>query len=308
MTVRIWGTRGSIAASGPDTARYGGNTACVEVRGADGTVLVLDAGTGVRRLGGALVEGTSPVHVLITHLHLDHIVGLGFFAPLYVPRREVHLWLPASTTHRATARLARYLSPPLFPVGLRDLPCRLALHEVPCGDFAVGPFRVSSALVSHPGPTVGYRLATDTVTLCYLPDHEPALGLRSFPLAPDWTSGHVLAEGVDLLIHDAQYTEAQYWAGHVGWGHSSIDQALAFGRLANVRRLVAFHHDPAHADERLERMIADAIDRIGPTFPVTLAAEGATFALRPEVRGVVERRRGERRAGDRRVAERRALS
>src|ERR687892_921194 len=123
MRVTIWGTRGSVAAPGPETARYGGNTSCVEVVGADGTVLVLDAGTSLRRLGTALPKTLRRVDILLTHLHMDHLQGLGFFAPLYNPEGEVHIWGPASMTLSLQDRLTRYMSPPLFPVRLRDMPC-----------------------------------------------------------------------------------------------------------------------------------------------------------------------------------------
>ncbi|MCE3248965.1 MAG: hypothetical protein K0R41_2790, partial [Geminicoccaceae bacterium] len=122
MRLTLFGTRGSIPAPGPETARYGGNTPSIEVRGADGTVLVLDAGTGVRRLGAQLPPDLARIDILLTHLHMDHIQGLGFFAPLYHPGIQVHIWGPASSTLPLDARLSRYLSPPLFPVHLRDLP------------------------------------------------------------------------------------------------------------------------------------------------------------------------------------------
>ena len=178
MRVKLWGTRGSLATPGPDTARYGGNTSCVEVRGAGGTVLVLDAGTGIHRLGASLPPDLKRVDILLTHLHMDHIQGLGFFAPLYRDDAEVHIWGPASSTQSLHARLKRYLSPPLFPVRLSELTCKLSFHEVPCGEVDIGEFRVSSALVCHPGPTVGYRIVSgEGRVLTYLPDHEPALGV-----------------------------------------------------------------------------------------------------------------------------------
>ena len=147
MRVTLWGTRGSLAAAGPETVRYGGNTSCAEVRAGDGSLVVLDAGTGIRRLGAALAGGTRRIDLLLTHLHMDHIQGLGFFAPFFEADREIHVWGPPSTTLDLRARLTRYLSPPLFPVRLRDLPCRLALHEVPQDGFEAGAFRVSAALV-----------------------------------------------------------------------------------------------------------------------------------------------------------------
>ena len=275
MEVKLWGTRGSHAGPGPGTVRYGGHTACVEVRGGDGTVLVLDAGTGAKPLGGALVASSGRVDVLLTHLHLDHIQGLGFFAPLLTAGREVHIWGPSSASHDLRARLTRYLSPPLFPVRLRDLPCDLTIHDVTDSDFTIGPFEVRSMLVVHPDPTVGYRISEGGVAMAYLSDHEPALGVRRFPEGPRWTSGFDLAAGVDLLIHDAQYTDEEY-ATRAGWGHSTFSQAVAFARLAGAAHLVTFHHDPAHSDEMLDG-IAAGIAAANPPFAFTPGTEGAVF-------------------------------
>jgi len=277
VRVRLWGTRGSVAASGADTARYGGNTSCVEVRGPDGTLLVLDAGAGIRRLGRALGRGVRRVDVLLTHLHMDHIQGLGFFAPLYDPDVETHLWGPASTTLDLRGRLARYLSPPLFPVHLREMR-RLVLHDLSAGEFAVGEFRIVADRVCHPGITVGYRIEAGGATLAYLSDHEPALGVSRFPMREDWTSGYALARDADLLLHDAQYSLAEY-ADHVGWGHSALDHALAFARLTRAKRLVTFHHDPAHDDDVVDRLTAEATAAVRVPCAVTAGAEGAVFEL-----------------------------
>ena len=277
MKVRLWGTRGSVASPGADTARYGGNTSCVEVRGPDGTVLVLDAGTGIRALGKSLDKVVKRIDVVLTHLHMDHVQGLGFFAPLYDPEVETHLWGPASTTLDLRARLRRYLSPPLFPVHLRDLP-RLVVHDVPAGPFEVGEFRILAERICHPGFTVGYRVATGTATLAYLSDHEPALGVPRFPMAADWTSGYPLARDVDLLVHDAQYSLREY-PEHVGWGHSAIDHALAFAELARVKHLVTFHHDPAHDDRDIDRLTLEATAAARVTCTVTAGAEGAVFEV-----------------------------
>jgi phosphoribosyl 1,2-cyclic phosphodiesterase len=280
MQVTLWGTRGSLATPGPQMARYGGNTSCVGVIGREGTMLVLDAGTGIHALAATIPESTSRVDILLTHLHMDHIQGLGFFAPLYRPGLEVHIWGPGSATLRLQARLMRYLSPPLFPVSLSELPCKLTFHEVPCAEFAIGEFRVRSALVCHPGPTVGYRIsAPERGVLTYLPDHEPALGALRFPSLPrEWTSGATLAAGADLLIHDGQYSAAEY-PGHCGWGHSSLNQTLDFGTLTGVKQLVPFHHDPGHTDADLDRLIAQAIEETKPGFQVTPGIEGTVFDL-----------------------------
>lgn len=280
MRVTLRGTRGSIATPGPDTLRYGGNTSCVDVLGDAGTVLVLDAGTGIRQLNAALPRHLKRIDILLTHLHMDHILGLGFFAPLHDPEAEVHIWGPASTMQNLQARLKRYLSPPLFPVRLSDLACKLMFHEVPCAELDIGEFRVSAALVCHPGPTVGYRIACPQGgVLTYLPDHEPALGVLRFPTLPrQWTSGAALAENASLLIHDSQYTGAEY-AKRQGWGHSAIEQTLAFATLTGVRRLVPFHHDPEHNDALLDQILAEAVQKANPPYQVSAGLEGATFEV-----------------------------
>ncbi len=279
MKATLWGTRGSLAAPGSETMHYGGNTSCVEVRRADGALLVLDAGTGIRRLGEAIERDIARVDILLTHLHMDHIQGLGFFDPLFWKGLDVHLWGPSSTTLNLHSRLSRYLSPPLFPVRLRDLPCDLTLHDVvPLRDFSISGFDVKARLVCHPGPTVGYRIEADGAVLAYLPDHEPALGAREFPGPRNWISGIELAQDADLLIHDAQYSLEQY-PDYVGWGHSSIPDALRFATAAKVRHLVPFHHDPAHSDLILDRLYEEVHKDWDLPFDLSPAVEGASFWL-----------------------------
>ncbi len=278
MKVVLWGTRGSLPSAGPETVRYGGNTSCVEVRGDDGTLIVLDAGTGIRRLGAAVGQDVRRVYILLSHLHMDHIQGFGFFDPLYRPDVEVHVFGPPSTTHDLRTRLTKYLSPPLFPVRLRELPCQLILHDVPLGGFAVGALQVRCALVVHPGPTVGYRISNGNAAMVYIPDHEPALGARAFPGAPEWTSGWNLAADAEVLIHDSQYTDKEY-ADRVGWGHSSIHDTVKFARLARVRRLVTFHHDPGHGDDMLDGLMEDARERHPLPFEFIPGQEGMSFRV-----------------------------
>lgn len=277
MKVTFWGTRGSLPTPGQGTATHGGNTSCVELRPSAGGVIVLDAGTGIVPLGRTL-GGDRRVDVLVTHLHLDHILGLGFFGPLFDEHAEVHLWGPSSTTLDLQRRLSRYLSPPLFPVALRDLPCDLHLHDVPLGrDVELPTATFRAELVCHPGPTVGYRVTTaDGIAVAYLSDHEPALGCESFPTHLDWTSGSSLAARADLLVHDAQYTDDEY-ATKVGWGHSSVTAAIAFADLVGARRLVAFHHDPTHDDDFLRTSMLGL--RLANGEPVVAAREQLTIDL-----------------------------
>jgi len=278
MKITLWGTRGCIPSLEPDTARYGGNTACVEVRGANGSLLILDAGTGIKRLGANLDPGISRVDILLTHLHLDHILGLGFFGPIDEPDMEVHIWGPPSPTMDLRSRLARYLSPPIFPIHLRDLRSRITLHDVSRGSFEIGGMEIMSDLVCHPGPTFGYRVTEMGRSIAYLPDHEPALGSHHFPEDPDWTSGFQLASGVDILVHDAQYSAAEY-PNHVGWGHSSLQQALAFAAAADVGELVTFHHDPTHSDALLDELLGEVRKTAGLNLQLTPGTEGASFQL-----------------------------
>lgn|SRR5574341_431895 len=279
VRVRLRGTRGSLASPGSDTARYGGNTSCVQVEDADGTLLILDAGSGIRGLGQELASKVKRVNILLTHLHLDHILGLGFFGPLFDPRVEAHIWGPASATQTLMQRLMRYLSPPLFPLHLSELSETLTLHEIPSGDFDIGEFHISASLVCHPGPTVGYRVAHSSgAVICYLPDHEPALGVDNFPLEPEWTSGYDLATRADLLIHDSQYTPQEY-VDKIGWGHSTMEQAMIFAQVCDVREFVSFHYDPAHSDADIDRMVGAAQEAVNPRYRVTPGVEGMEFEL-----------------------------
>jgi ribonuclease BN (tRNA processing enzyme) len=259
-------------------SRLGGNSSCVEVQGEDGTVIVLDAGSGIRRLGRKLAGTRERVDVLLTHLHMDHIQGLGFFGPIFQPGLEVHIWGPPSTTQPLLEQLARYLSPPLFPVHLRDVASHVYIHDVVGDDIRIGPFDIEVAFVCHPNPTVGYRITDGRSVVAYLPDHEPALGADTIDRNPEWVSGIGLAEGADLLIHDAQYADDEY-PSHVGWGHSSMRQAFDFAALAGVAMLVPFHHDPSHSDDDVDRMVGEAMREADPPFAVVPAMEGMTFAL-----------------------------
>lgn len=258
MNARIWGCRGSLATPGPDTMRYGGNTSCVEVRTADGVSIVLDAGTGMRPLGEKLeAEGVREVHVLLSHLHLDHLQGLGFFRPLFDPDVHVHIWGPPSPVQPLQDRIALYLSPPLFPVRLSDIPSQVTFHDAPEEPVSIGSAQVIAAAVTHQGPTVGYRITDAGGSLCYLPDHELSLGVSLADLDSDWISGFALAHRVDVLLHDAQYGDGEY-PDHVGWGHSAIGHVVEFARKAEVSRLVLFHHDPYHDDNALDELHAVA--------------------------------------------------
>jgi phosphoribosyl 1,2-cyclic phosphodiesterase len=279
LRIRYWGARGSIPTPAPEMATYGGNTACVELTLSDGSEVILDGGTGIRELGRAREHGSSPVHVLLTHLHLDHIQGLMFFAPLFDPRCEVCIWGPPALDGSLLTRLGRYISAPLAPVEIRELPAKVSFEEAKAGTWRLGPALVEAAFVNHRGPTLGYRITDGDATLTYIPDHEPALGQGLTGSSPEWISGSDLARDADLLIHDSQYTDSEY-RDHVGWGHSGLSDAMTFAQRAGARRLELFHHEPLHDDAALDALGDEARAQANGQFEhVSLAREQATIEL-----------------------------
>ncbi len=262
MRVKVWGARGSIPCPGPDTVRYGGNTSCVQVTLADGAHLVLDAGTGIRNLKLPSDDDDHhgeprQIHILLSHLHLDHIQGLMFFEPLFHPESEITIWGPSMPGKTLRHRIARYLSAPLTPVELREVPAKLEFRDCPPEEWEIGSATVRAEFVSHRGPTLGYTIAEPGATFCYLPDHEPALIGKLDELDTPWISGYALARDADLLLHDCQYTDAEY-PSHFGWGHSSVSDALTFARRTGAKRTLLTHHDPDHTDDELDALLDDA--------------------------------------------------
>jgi phosphoribosyl 1,2-cyclic phosphodiesterase len=280
VQVMIWGCRGSLATPGPETVRYGGNTSCLEVDLANGSVLVLDAGTGIRELGEKLEQqNVRHIQLLLTHLHLDHVEGLRFFEPLWDEEVEIDIWGPPSPVSSLRERVARAFSPPLFPIEITDVPARVNFNNVPRDDWGLGGATVRAANIVHPGPTLGYRIETDEGTLAYLPDHEPALAGSISKRSRDWISGASLAAGADVLVHDAQFSEEEYLR-RVGWGHSSSVDAIDYGRAVGAARIVLFHHDPSHDDVWLDEseQRAELLAASHGIVP-TLAREGMSISL-----------------------------
>lgn len=272
LTVRFWGVRGSIPTPEPGHLGVGGNTACVEVRGADGTALVLDAGTGARGLGFALAAeaagGPGEIHLALSHFHWDHLQGLPFFAPLYAPEQTVRFYA-ATNDDRLLALLRGQMQTPYFPVPFADLAADTETIRVFDGEpFRVGPMEVRPFPLNHPQGAHGFRIEAGGVAIVYATDYEhgsPAhdAGLRE------------VCRGADLLISDAQYTPDEY-ALRKGWGHTTWEHAATLASEAGVGRLLLFHHDPSHDDEALARIRDLARER----FPATdLAAEGLAIEL-----------------------------
>jgi phosphoribosyl 1,2-cyclic phosphodiesterase len=257
--------------------KYGGNTSCVQVEHGD-TRLILDGGSGIQELGNALDPDTRVVNLLLTHLHIDHIMGLGYFRPFYNPKCTVNIWGPTGSNESLVERLRRYFSPPFFPVRLKELPAEIHVFEIDNSDFEIDSFRIRSEYICHPGPTVGYRVECGDSVLSYIPDHEPALGSSDFPHSTEWCSGYDIAENADLLLHDGQYTQQDY-KGKIGWGHSSMKDAIDFAKLSQVKKLILFHHDPLHSDTTLENMFEQCTANKEFEFELALAREKDTFTL-----------------------------
>jgi len=283
MRVKFWGVRGSTPVPGAAAAGFGGNTSCVQVTAEDGTEVILDAGTGIRELGAALDGRCRVIHILLTHLHLDHIQGLMFFAPLFDPTVEVTIWGPPSPQRALRERLARYISTPLSPIEIRELPGQVKFRDAARPPWRLGDIEVESNFVAHRGPTLGYRLTAGEASLCYVPDHEPGLGTDLRTADRPWISGYALAAGATLLIHDCQYDEAEYRVRR-GWGHSCISDAVTFAHCTDCAQAMMFHHDPAHDDARLEAIGAEVQDQwlaAGATGTIDMAREGQMIELTP---------------------------
>lgn len=288
-SLRFWGVRGSIPAPGPDTVRYGGNTSCVEFRGG-GEIIILDSGTGIRALGNALnaefAGRPMELTVLITHSHWDHVQGFPFFAPAYDQGNRIRILGFEGARNGLAGIFSAQMESPFFPIGLAQMPGYLSFEELRSMEFSVGKVRVQAAFANHPGVCVGYRLEVPGFSVAYLPDHEPFQGLRNQPGLPDVLKDQArefaqaedekivrFLKDVDVLVADAQF-DAEEYATHTGWGHSSVDAAVDLALRAGVRRLFLFHHDPSHSDAKVDAMVQHARMLVGKRGG-KLAVEGA---------------------------------
>src|SRR5918996_5997685 len=280
MRVRFWGTRGSLAKPGPSTLRYGGNTSCVEVRADDGTLIILDCGTGARELGRHLLDSVPRpmhLHLLISHTHWDHIQGFPFFDPAFLPDTELNIYAPRDFRQSLEETLSGQMQYPYFPVTLHDLRSRIHFTELEEGFFRVGEVLVETQYLNHTAPTIAYRMSSRGATVAYVTDHEPFWKSEDGILHHPGDQRHIaFMRGADLVIHDAQYTHEEY-ANRLGWGHSTIEYATDVALAAGARRLALFHHDPGHDDPAMERIEVEARLRVkacGGVLDVFAAREG----------------------------------
>src|SRR5712672_294297 len=296
--IRFWGVRGSIPVPGKSTVRYGGNTSCVEVR-ADGEIIILDAGSGIRLLGLALDKEFGPrsmkLTLLISHTHWDHIQGLPFFSPAYNQNNLIRVLGYEGARAGLAKILASQMETPFFPVSLRELPSHLAIEELKEMEFQIGNVEVRSKFSNHPGICAGYRLFTSAGSIAYMPDNEPYEPLKMQLATQNGIDGNAArnfaaterAKMVEFLqdckvaILDAQYTDEEY-AGHIGWGHSPFSSVVGLALDANVKRVLLFHHDPSHDDDMIDRMVEQArelVRKSGKAMVIEGAREGAEILL-----------------------------
>ncbi len=283
LNVTFYGVRGSTPCACASTQRYGGNTACVAVESPGRDPIVFDLGTGLRFFGLTQPrDGTFRGSALVSHLHWDHVQGIPFFGPMLAEGARLDLYAPAQEGCDLAAAVRSFMSPPYFPVEIDALPGEFVFHEVGDGPFDLDGAKVTTAPVPHVGPTVGYRVECDGVTVVYISDHQQP-GAGSTEVAPEVLE---LCQGADLLIHDAQFDEAEF-AERADWGHCTPDYAVEVAVRAGVKRLALFHHDPSHHDARVdeltERAAAHGLAR--GLHEVFAAAEGLTLSFGSEGTG-----------------------
>ncbi len=281
--VRFWGVRGSVATPGRRFAEVGGNTSCVEVRAGD-QIIIFDAGTGVVPLGHTWDEGTTATF-LFSHLHWDHLQGFPFFRPAYVAANAFTLYGPGDQGAELRASLDRHMRPPNFPVTLAALKARLDFRAIRAGDeIQVGPACIRTAALNHPQGCLGFRIDVGGASVVYATDTEQ---LMPGVLDPSLLE---FAEGADLLIHDAQYTDEEYdgryGPARRGWGHSTVIAACRLACAAGVKQLALFHHDPSHDDGFMEQLV----DEVRAVFGNVVAArEGMLLQLAPSQAAAADR-------------------
>ena len=288
LTLRFWGTRGSIPSPGPSTVRYGGNTPCVELRTADGWLIILDAGTGIRELGRSLLErargGKVAGDIFLTHAHWDHIQGIPFFAPLFMKGNHFTIWGSQSLETSIDRVVRDQMSPTVFPVTFEELDARIDFQELSDQPTTGNGYEVSAMPVRHPGGALAYRFTNgnaDARALVYVSDNELNPAAR-YDDRPGWRERFVaFTHGASVLVHDTMYTVDEY-DSYVGWGHSTYTDAVELAIEAEVEQLVLFHHRPERTDDEVDRCLASCRELAtarGSRLQIVAAAEGMTLEV-----------------------------
>ena len=279
IIVDFWGVRGSVPSPGPTTTRYGGNTSCVSIT-ADDKILILDAGTGIRNLGSAIISKPDlEIFVIVTHSHWDHIQGFPFFTPIYQPNRPVHMFPTLHKKNVVLASLIDQMAGAHFPITPDQVPSNFNfVTENPLEFLESNGFHLEMVPMNHPGKAFGYKITIDDKVICYFTDNE---------IDPPYEKSIELNEltnqcrNADILIHDAQYTEDDMPLKH-GWGHSLISQVTELGKSAEVKNLVYYHHDPERTDDLLDKELEKAAKTLkenGSSVQPYFAYEGLKLTL-----------------------------
>ena len=254
MRITCWGARGSIPVSGKEYVKYGGDTTCIEVRSRDDDIIIIDAGTGMRKLGNKLLaSGKRSYSVLFTHAHWDHLMGFPFFKPIYVKGTKISMFGCPYAQRSITDILSKSMVAPYFPVDFSQLQAEISTHGICDETFDIGPIHITPIQLNHPNQGMGYKLTEDGKSFVFLTDNELTLHHHGGEEYKDYVR---FSADADLLIHDAEYTAEQYKVTK-GWGHSVYTDALRMAMEAGVKRFGLFHHNQERSDAELDRMVDD---------------------------------------------------
>lgn len=280
MELRFWGTRGSIPSPGPDTVKYGGNTTCLELTLEDGTLIVFDAGTGIRGLGDKLIKNkqNGVIHLFLTHSHWDHIQGFPFFAPAYSPDTKLEIFGCPPTYNKLQEILTNQMESKFFPVNFEQLNAKISFQEICNGKHNVGKAQFSFIRNNHPGVAYGFRIEENGKSIVFITDNEllPPKNAHT-----SWKNFVNFCDGAELLVHDAHYLQDEM-ADTAGYGHSSYEQAFNLGIEAHAKHLVFFHHRPERSDAELDPIIDSfrkKLNSMHNTMKLDAAIEGSSYKV-----------------------------
>ncbi|TPV56047.1 MBL fold metallo-hydrolase [Aestuariibacter sp. GS-14] len=253
MQLTFYGVRGSIPTPGEDYVRYGGNTACVHVVSSDGTDIILDSGTGIRLLGQQLIKKTTPIHILLTHNHWDHIQGFPFFTPIYQSGREINI-TPGLTTLPEHDAILKQMQGSVFPVPFSVLQSKISITPVPesTNHWQIGSASIARLPMNHPGKGSAYSICDKGIKIAYITDNEL---YPPYKKETDFLTFVDFARDADLIIHDAQYMTSDMPAKS-GWGHSVAEEAVKLAMACNAKRLALYSHDPCRTDNDIDDIVA----------------------------------------------------